>query len=115
MIDFKGAVLEVVDALTGAGIKATAEAADVRFPGVWVGGVSADQVTLGGEYEYTLDLYLVTKTTGELRSYAELDTLAGEVADVFPLADDLTLQVTSVSLPSAPAAPAYRYPITILR
>lgn len=114
MIAFQTVVADVVEALTAAGIKATADAADVRFPGVWVGGVSADVVTLGGGYEYAVDLYLVDQRDGGLRTYGALDDLATQVESVFDLADDRALDVTSVNLPSAPMAPAYRFPITII-
>lgn len=110
---FAPAIASAVADLTNAGVHATANAADVRFPGVWVGGISAIPSTLGGEWDYTIDLYLVDQTDGDMRTYVALDELAAVVASVFPLTDDRPLEVTSVSLTGMPTLPAYKYPITI--
>lgn len=111
--DFATVLAGVVADLTHAGIAATADAGDVRYPGVWAGGVSADLVTYGGTWEYQVDLYLVDQVDGDMRAYAALDDLAGKVAQLWPTAEGKPIEVTSVSLPSAPNVPAYRYPITI--
>lgn len=110
---FGEAIAAVVADLIGAGIKATAESASVRLPGVWVGGVRAVPVTYGGEWDYDLDLYLVDQVDGDMRGYASLDALAQKVAGMWPLTDNRQLEVTTVALPGMPAVPAYRYPITV--
>lgn len=110
---FGEAIAAVVADLVGAGIKATAESASVRLPGVWVGGVRATPITYDGAWDYDLDLYLVDQVAGDMRGYASLDELAKGIAAMWPLTDGRQLEVTSVALPGMPAVPAYRYPITI--
>lgn len=107
------AVAAVVADLTGAGINATAESRSVRLPGVWVGGSRAQMATLGGEWDYEIDLYLVDQSVGDMRSYTALDDLAQKVAELWPVRDEQMLEATVVQLPNAPAVPAYLYPITV--
>lgn len=110
---FAVAVAGVVADLVAADVPATAEAADVRLPGAWVGGVRAEPSRLGGEWDYEVDIYLVDQSSGDMRTYVALDELAGKVAALWPLAEDRQLEAVTVNLPGAPSVPAYRYPITV--
>lgn len=110
---FAAVVAGVVADLTAAGVNATANVDDVRTPGVWVGGVSAERATMSA-WDYTIDLYLVVNAAGDMRAYTALDELLAKLATMWPLADDRALDVVSLSLPGQPNVPSYRYPISII-
>jgi hypothetical protein len=104
------ALAAAVDALEEAGIRANADPGKLNPPAVYVVPVTAEPVTLTGEWEVLVDLVLVVPDAAPAQSYAALDALAESCLGVLAQADNDLLEPVNLILPGSSAPlPAYRY------
>lgn len=107
------AVQWVVDALKGAGVTATVEAADADLPGVIVYPSLVDFDRLEADaYEMTVDLLLVASQLRALDALDQLEDLLAKVRLVFPVTEARAIMV-QLSSQSADQLPAFQCSILL--
>lgn len=104
-------VQSVVDALTAAGLNASADPAGLNLPGVWVGVESISPELLSGDGTVTLRLNACVPNTVYLDALTMLDELLADVLDVVDSEGDIT--PITVALPDGQAVPSYQ--LNVLR
>lgn len=109
-LDLAGAVLEVVDALTMAGISAVVDQRDLNPPGVLVSAPTITFNRLRG-WTATLDLYAVVPSAGRAQSLAALGPLVDQVTAIWPATYGYPVDLPN--LDGGDPLPAYRLPIPI--
>lgn len=104
------ALAAAVDTLTEAGVRASTDPAKLNPPAVYVVPVSAEPVTLAGEWEHQIDLVLVVPDAAPAQAYTQLDALAERCLEVLAQSDDDLVEPVNLVLPgSSTPLPAYRY------
>lgn len=103
MTGYGAATAEVVAKLDAAGIPATADAASLQAPGVWVTPAAIDFALMdGSEYFASWELYLVSPDLDAVSALDHLTDLAGMIRGVFP--QDVTeFRAVTLNLPNIAA------------
>ena len=109
-MDLSAAVAAVVDELSAAGIRATADERDLNPPAVYVSPRRMDLNKLAG-YSMTLAVYAVVPNTGRLTSLDALGPLVDQVRDVWGVTGGTFEDLTP--LDAGDPLPAVRFDLSV--
>jgi len=106
------ALVELVDVLDAAGVKATLDRSRLPVPGAWVTPASAAQLTLGGGARLTVHVLLVAQDSGEGEALATLSGLLDLTLEAITPDGDVDTSVV-LARPNLSPLPAFRVPVNI--
>jgi hypothetical protein len=109
------ALTELCGQLTAAGVPAALDAEDVQVPGAWVTARELGRPTLGGSWEATVHVWLVTADATDSQALRVLEQLLDGALEVLAVdttgGDTIQLAATLV-LPHTPGTPLPAFQIT---
>jgi len=95
--DLTGALGDLAERLTIAGVRTDTDPTRVPVPGAWVTVDTMTPDRLGGEWSVTAGVYLLARDTGHTPAVADLTAMLATLAEVAPALGDARPE--SVALP----------------
>lgn len=107
-------VEQLVELITGEGVRATQNPADLTPPGAWVTVDTITTLTLDLQLQLECSVWLVTGDLDPRRAYVKLATMYNQIAAV--VIPDGPVVPQGLILPAAPTTPlpALRVPVNLI-